>query len=102
MAINSIQSSLLRGNGAVDSPVPPKSAPLPIGGRRDAPVAEVDQVRLTPETVRLRQHMDSLEKGPPMNESKIKALQKAIAEGAYQVNSERLAGKILDFETPLV
>lgn len=98
MAINSIQSPLIRGNGAVDPAAPAKTTPLPGGGRHDAPVTEVDQVQLTPESVRLRQQMDAPEKGPPMDEAKIKALQKAIAEGAYTVDSERLAGKILNFE----
>ena len=99
MAINFIPSSLPRGNG-VDPAAPLKPAPLSDNSQHDSPVAEVDQVRLTPESMRLRQHMDAPEK-PPMNEAKIKALREAITAGTYQVNSERLAGKLLDFESAL-
>lgn len=97
MAINFIQSSFPRGNG-VDSAASPKSAPLPGGGPQDAPVAEVDQVRLTPETVRLRQQLEAPEGEAPMDELKIKKLQQAIANGTYRVNSTQLAGKMIDSE----
>lgn len=101
MAMNPIQPSFLRGNGPVESAVSPKTTPPSGGGQQDAPITEVDQVRLTPETVRLRQHIDASEKQPPMNEAKIKALREAISAGTYQVNSEQLASKIFDFERAL-
>ncbi len=98
MAIHSIQYPILRGNGAMDLAAPAKATPLPEGGRRDAPVTEIDRVQLTPESARLRRQLETSEKEPPMNEAKIKALREAIAGGAYQVDSARLAGKILGFE----
>ncbi len=101
MAIHSIPSSPLRGNGAVDSALPAKPAPQSSSGLRDAPVAEADQVQLTPEALRLRQQLESSGKKPPMNEEKIKALRAAIADGSYQADSQRIAGKMLDFETGL-
>lgn len=103
MAIHSIQSPLLRGNGAVDLAAPAKTAPLSSGGLHDVPVAEVDQdqVQLTPESVRLRQQLETSEKKPPMDESRIKALQQAIAEDLYRVNPGRVARKMFDLEKNL-
>lgn len=101
MAIHSIPSPLLRGNGAVDSAVPAKSAPQSSGGLRDAPVAEADQVQLTPEALRLRQQLETSGKKPPMNEERIKALRAAIADGSYQADSQRTARKMLDLEAGL-
>ena len=101
MAIHSIQSPLLRGNGAMDPAAPAKTVPLPGSGLRDAPVAEVDQVQLTPESLRLRQQLETSGKKPPMDEEKIKALRAAIADGSYQVDSQRIAHKMLALETHL-
>lgn len=101
MAINSIQSPFLRGNGAVDPAMPAKTATLPSSGRRDTPVTEIDQVQLTPESVRLRQQLATSEKEPPMNKARIQELRELIAGGAYQVDAKQLASKILDFETAL-
>ena len=98
MAINPIPSPLIGGSGL-------KTTPLSVSSRRDAPDTDVDtdvdQVRLTPETVRLRQHMDVPEKGPPMNEAKVETLRDAIAKGTYKVDAERLAGKLFNAEAAL-
>lgn len=100
MAINPIQPSFPRGSGVVDSPVPPRTGP-PGAGRRDAPVTEVDRVQLTSGTLRLREQMETPEKGPPIDEARIEALRKAINSGEYPVSSERLATNIMKFEARL-
>ena len=100
MAINPIQSPPLRGNGP-DLANSAKTTPSSVGSRRNPLVNDVDQVLLTPETRRLRQHMDVPEKGPPMNEAKIEALRDAIAKGTYKVNAGQLAGKLFNAEAAL-
>lgn len=99
MAINSILTSPLRGNGLVDQATPAKTEKSPRAGLPDKPVAEIDQVNLTTSSLRLRQMETQDTEGPPMDQAKIEKLREAIANGQYQVNSGKLASKMLDFET---
>lgn len=61
-----------------------------------------DSVTLTPQAQRLSQVQQSLANAPaPDNSARIDALKKAINEGSYQVDSERLAANISRFEQDL-
>ena len=98
MAINPVQSPLIRGNGTVELAASAKTISSSASDRRDTPVSEVDQVQLTPGSLRLRRQLETSEQEPPIDEAKVKALRQAIADGTYRVDSQRLAGRLLDFE----
>ncbi|MBK8508582.1 MAG: flagellar biosynthesis anti-sigma factor FlgM [Candidatus Competibacteraceae bacterium] len=97
MAINTI-------NGGYTPPVrggyPERAGPSNVASLPDKPVKEVDQVQLTPGSMSLRQ-LQTERQEPPIDEAKVASLRKAIAEGGYQVDSSRLAGKMSDFEATL-
>ena len=61
-----------------------------------------DSVTLTPQAQRLSQVQHSLANAPaPDNSARLEALKKAINEGSYQVDSDRLAANISRFEQDL-
>lgn len=64
--------------------------------------AKQDSVTLTPQAQRLSQVQQSLSNAPaPDNSARLEALKKAINEGSYQVDSDRLAASISNFEQEL-
>ncbi|MBL8251745.1 MAG: flagellar biosynthesis anti-sigma factor FlgM [Candidatus Competibacter sp.] len=97
MAINTI-------NGTYTPPIrggyPERAGPSNVASLPDKPVKEVDQVQLTPGSMSLRQ-LQTEPQEPPVDETKVAALRKAIADGDYQVDSGRLARKMSDFEAKL-
>lgn len=61
-----------------------------------------DAVTLSPQAKRLKQAQQSLANAPVSdNSAKIAALKKAVNEGSYQVDSDRLAANISRFEQDL-
>lgn len=98
MAINPVTgmySPPVRGGGHVERVSQSSGASLP-----DKPVSEVDQVRLTPGFLSLRQ-LEMEQQEPPVDEAKVAALRKAIANGEYPVDSGRIARKMSDLEDAL-
>ncbi|WP_298717735.1 flagellar biosynthesis anti-sigma factor FlgM [uncultured Oceanisphaera sp.] len=74
------------------------------GAQPDGSTAAIrqDEVTLTPQAKRLSQMQQSLATTPaPDNSARLDALKKAINEGSYQVDSERLAANISRFEQDL-
>ena len=64
--------------------------------------AKQDSVTLTPQAQHLNQVQHSLANAPaPDNSARLEALKKAINEGSYQVDSDRLAANISRFEQDL-
>jgi negative regulator of flagellin synthesis FlgM len=97
MAINPISgiySPPVRG-GYVERPSPSSAGSLP-----DKPISEVDKVQLTPGSMSLRQ-METERQEPPVDETKVAALRKAIANGEYRADAGRIARKMSDFEEAL-
>lgn len=101
MAINPISTSPVRSTGPVDQATPAKTTELPGSGLPGKPVAEIDQVKLTTNSLRLRQLETQDQEEPPMDQVKIDKLRAAIANGEYRVDSGKLANKMLDFESAL-
>lgn len=98
--INGMYPPSVRGGGQADQATPAKSEQLPAGGLLDKAVGEVDQVQLTPGSLSLRQ-LERKGNEAPIDEAKVAALRKAIANGEYAVDSGRVARKMLDLEDAL-
>ena len=92
--ITGIHSPPVRG-GYVERPSSSSAGPSP-----DKPVGEVDQVRLTPGSMSLRQ-LETARQEPPVDEAKVAALRSAIADGSYRPDAGRIARKLSDFEHAL-
>lgn len=65
-----------------------------------APAAESgESVRFSAEVQHLQQITDQLREQPEVDAARVERLRQSIADGSYQVDSQRLAGKLLAFES---
>jgi len=60
-----------------------------------------DSVSLTPQAQQLNELRKKANEAPAIDQKKIDQLKKAIADGDYKVNPEKLAASIADFEFKL-
>lgn len=58
-----------------------------------------DTVQLSPEAQRLQQAADKLADQPAVDQERVEKLKAAIADGSYKVDNQRVAAKLLAFET---
>lgn len=65
-------------------------------------VSQGDSVNITSQAKSLTAMEHDLAQGTPVNESKVASLKKAIADGSYQVDAEKLAKNMANFESQLV
>ncbi|ESP95503.1 MULTISPECIES: flagellar biosynthesis anti-sigma factor FlgM [Pseudoalteromonas] len=63
--------------------------------------AASDSVSLTPQAQQLKGLQDKAQQTPAFDSKKVEELKKAIAEGKYQVDAEKLAKNIAAFEFDL-
>ena len=62
------------------------------------PKAASDSVSLTPQAQQLKTLQDKAQQSPGFDGDKVAELKKAITEGKYQIDSEKLAKNLADFE----
>lgn len=58
-----------------------------------------ESVQLSPEAQRLQQASEKLSGQPSVDQERVAKLRQAIADGSYKVDSQRVASKLLAFET---
>lgn len=105
----------------IDFNRPNGAAPLPASGRNNSvqnadrstaaqPTAGLEKsgassaatsgenVQLSPEAQRLQQATEKMNQQPSVDSERVAAIKQAIADGSYQVDSQRVASKLLSFE----
>lgn len=76
------------------------------GSERKTPAAEYaaetgttgDRVSVTSEASRLREIEEQLMAVPEVNDSKVAEIRKAIADGTFEIDPQRIADKLIAFE----
>ena len=99
-------------NGLPPSPQPPKTggdAQVKTGsentqakhGESERPATAADKISLTDTLSRLQKLEQRLADLPVVDSQRVEALKKAIAEGSYKVDAERVAQELLALEGTL-
>lgn len=69
--------------------------------KSNAQTTRGDQVSLTPTAQQLRTLEDKIAAQPVVDTQKVNAVKDALANGSFEINAERIAGKMMSLEKAL-
>ena len=75
-----------------------KAPALPAKAEQASASQSGESVHLSNEAQQLQKVTDSLRDQPVVNKARVAELKQAIADGSYQIDNDRLAGKIIKAE----
>jgi negative regulator of flagellin synthesis FlgM len=77
-----------------------QAAQAPVAGKHDEQTNQTgEQVQLSREAQQLQSIGEKLRDQPIVDQNRVAQLKQAIADGSYQVDSTRVAQKLLNFES---
>lgn len=72
-----------------------------VAEKNSAPAPAADQVSLTPEAQQLRALEQQIAEQPVVDTQKVNAVKESLANGSYEIDSNRVAGKMMSLERAL-
>lgn len=79
-----------------------RTAPQPATDKTEKPAGEQaarsDQVSLTPKAQQLRGLDEQIANQPVVDAERVNAVKEALGNGSYEIDSDRIAGKMMDLE----
>lgn len=94
---NTIGGSAPKGTRRTSSPAEPVQTPTAEVAKPGAK-SSADQVQLSQEAKKLGQLREKIESSPDVDMNKVNEIRRAIAEGKFHVNPERIADALLNQE----